>query len=362
MFLSRFVKFSLLIVLLFSTCVAVYAGDYQVGVYYFPGWNSNSAYWNDLKGLPGSRSPGKAWPDREPLLGFNYREEDPAVAEKHLQWMHGYGIDFIVYDWYWNKDKTTKLDHALKAHIKARNSKQLKFSILWANHSEVPENLDQFTAMVDYWIKNYFNKKQFMTIDGRPVVYIFSPGKLRDNAKKFGKSTKDLFDISRNLARKAGFKGIYFVACTQALDTLVKDYIPRNDYDAMSAYNYHRGYSGKYEKGGLSTNYSELMSGYMQSWQWILNNSQLPYFVPVTAGWNSKPWGSNTPHDESISDPSSFKNHLLEAKAMLDRYPDKTMKTVVICAWNEFGEGSYIEPTKKWQFQYLQAIKDVFGN
>jgi hypothetical protein len=33
----------------------------------------------------------------------------------------------------------------------------------------------------------------------------------------------------------------------------------------------------------------------------------------------------------------------------------------VICCWNEFGEGSYIEPTQKNGFSYLEKIKKVFG-
>jgi hypothetical protein len=36
-------------------------------------------------------------------------------------------------------------------------------------------------------------------------------------------------------------------------------------------------------------------------------------------------------------------------------------KILMIEAWNEFGEGSYIEPTKKWGFSYLETIKNVFG-
>ena len=41
--------------------------------------------------------------------------------------------------------------------------------------------------------------------------------------------------------------------------------------------------------------------------------------------------------------------------------PEKTMRTVVICCWNEYGEGNYIEPTKKYQFQFLEKVKKTFG-
>lgn len=330
------------------------AQEYKIGVFYFPGWVKRPGTnwdppWDQIK----------LYPDREPLLGW-YPEGEVWVAEKQIQWLYDYGVNFLIFDWYWTKDNKPGLEHALQAYLKAKNSNLVKYTILWANHSDVPESLDQFTAMVDFWINNYFNKKQFMTIDGKPVVYIFSAEILRDNAKKFGASTNDLLNISRNIAIKAGYKGIYFVACTQAIYSLVNEYIPSSGYDAISAYNYHRGYSGTYEKGGLSINFAELASGYKQSWEWILENSSLPYFLPVSAGWSKNPWGSHTPHDASFSDPLSFRKHLVEAKSMLDRYPDKTKNTIVICAWNEFGEGSYIEPTKKWKFQYLNAIKDVF--
>ena len=35
-------------------------------------------------------------------------------------------------------------------------------------------------------------------------------------------------------------------------------------------------------------------------------------------------------------------------------------KSVLIEAWNEWGEGSYIEPHREFGFGYLDAIRDVF--
>ena len=34
----------------------------------------------------------------------------------------------------------------------------------------------------------------------------------------------------------------------------------------------------------------------------------------------------------------------------------------IIEAWNEWGEGAYIEPNTEWGFGYLDAIRDVFTN
>ena len=88
---------------------------YQIGVYYYPGWKDyqyGAAYalpWNQIA----------PYAERKPLVGY-YPEGDVSVAEKTIQQMHDYGINYVVYDWYWDGQKTF-LDHAIKAHFAANN-------------------------------------------------------------------------------------------------------------------------------------------------------------------------------------------------------------------------------------------------
>ena len=53
--------------------------------------------------------------------------------------------------------------------------------------------------------------------------------------------------------------------------------------------------------------------------------------------------------------------HLLAARQFMDANPTLTRRTGVICCWNEFGEGSFIEPTKVDGLKYLEQIRAVFG-
>jgi hypothetical protein len=338
------------------------AGEYNIGAYYFPGWKSTSDYWKDLKGLPGSRSPGKAWPEREPYRGFGYAEESLKVTEEDIEWASSYGLSFFVYDWYWDGEKTN-LNHAIDNHKKASNKQKMKFCLLWANNYDSPKNAKDFNTMVQYWIDSYFKDPQYLTIKGKPVVIIFTPQQLRDNSKKFAKTTLDLFQTARDMAVKKGLPGIYFIGCSGGNSYWVNNYLPANGYDAVTAHNYQtRGFSGEFTgKEPLSTSYSELIDGYKSQWQWMLTHSNMPYIVPMTAGWDRRPWGSNDPHQNSGSTPETFRIMLTKAKKVIDANTEKTLGMGIIYAWNEFGEGGYIEPTKKWGFQYLQAIKDVFG-
>jgi hypothetical protein len=172
-----------------------------------------------------------------------------------------------------------------------------------------------------------------------------------------------LLERARAIARTNGLHGIYFVGCVQSIGYWVKDFAPKNGLDALSAYNYHRAILGKDSRADsvpLSNNYQELTSIYEQNWNWMATNSSLPFITPVTAGWDSRPLGSNTPHDNCLSTPESFKLQLLAAKKFIESHPRSSLRNVVICAWNEYSEGAFIEPTKKWGFEYLTIIKKVF--
>lgn len=354
---ARFAVVCCFAVLLSESSLGANSSKYDVGVYYFPGWRDapplvKAHPWNLIM----------RFPDRKPLLGW-YEDGDPVVAAQHLRWMHDVGINFVIYDWYWLNDSGVALDHALKAYLQSPERRMVKFALLWANHSGVPSSTSQFEEVVRYWVRHYFVHKSYYRVGGKPVVFVFSPSFLDRDARQFGSTSQQLLVRAREIALSEGISGIYFVACTQAVASQVQIALPRDGYNAVSAYNYHFGLSGKEDGRALSASYDELQDGYAESWRWIVTNSTLPYFVPVTVGWDKRAWGgsSQASHDLSFSTPMAFRGHLLRARALIDEYPARTNKTVVICCWNEFGEGSFIEPTEKYLDAYLKQVKAVFG-
>ncbi|MDP9902214.1 glycoside hydrolase family 99-like domain-containing protein [Variovorax ginsengisoli] len=334
-----------------------FAKDYSVGVYYYPGWKDVPA---DGQADPWKRIKRAGI---EPLLGF-YPEGDDKVVDTQMRWMAKYGIDYVIYDWYWRAGKGVKLSHAIDAYGRLPDRHGVRFSIMWANHSDEPSSLADFDEMVKYWVDKYFLDESYLKNNGMPVVFVFDPKRLEKNSALFGSNTEELFRRAQSYVKTRGLPGIYFVGGSQAINFDVKKLLPTAGYSAISAYNYHVGYSGEMDRSRrFSRSYSELTDGYMQSWRWILENSSLPYFLPLSSGWDKRPWGGSTDplHDLSISDAAEFKAHLQKGKDMLNKYNGKS-DGVVICCWNEYGEGSYIEPTKKYGFQYLEAVRDIFGN
>jgi hypothetical protein len=58
--------------------------------------------------------------------------------------------------------------------------------------------------------------------------------------------------------------------------------------------------------------------------------------------------------------PEAFRTALTKAKTWLD-HRDPADRILTINAWNEWTEGSYLEPDTVNGMAYLEAIKAVFG-
>ncbi|MCH5598011.1 glycoside hydrolase family 99-like domain-containing protein [Niabella ginsengisoli] len=95
----------------------------------------------------------------------------------------------------------------------------------------------------------------------------------------------------------------------------------------------------------------------------------IPYYPNVSVGWDSSPRcdpdstfkvrGYPCTPILSENTPEAFKKSLQQAKAFLDNHPD-SKNILTINSWNEWTEGSYLEPDVMYKFSYLKAIKQVY--
>ncbi len=315
---------------------------YPVGVYYFPGWRS-----------AGQWAPITRFPERKPVLGW-YREGDPQVADWHIKWAVEHGITFFVYDWYWVQG-ARQLEHALhEGYFQSRYRQYLQFCLLWANHN--PPNTsshEDCLAVTRYWIEHYFHRPEHLQIDGKPVMIIFSPYRLR--ADMGSEAVRRAFDAMREECIRSGLRGLYLIACVGG--TGEAQIAAREGYDAVTAYNWpHLGVVGDARRAPFDT----LIEGYRQQWQNIVQNSPVPLLPPVSGGWDSRPWHGQDALVRYGRTPDKFKRHLQDALHFLQSYPRHVVPMILIEAWNEWGEGSYIEPHKEFGFGYLDAVREVF--
>jgi hypothetical protein len=319
-------------------------GPYEVGVYYFPGWKSASQ-WRPLQ----------RFPERKPVLGW-YAEGSPEVADWHIKWAVEHGLTFFAYDWYWAQG-ARQLEHALHdGYFQARYRSLLKFCLLWANHNAPgSSSLDDCLAVTRYWIAHYFHRPEYLTIEGRPAVIIFSTDRLTQDLGSA--QVKRALAAMRDECCRAGFKGLYLLACIGNVGQARQ--AAEEGYDAVTAYNWP---GLGMTAGELFAPFASLLDGYRRHWRDLREQTDLPLLLPICGGWDSRPWHGDHKLVRYGRTPALFRRHLLDAKQLLDGQSARSEidRMVLVEAWNEWGEGSYIEPHKEFGFGYLDAIRAVF--
>jgi len=114
--------------------------------------------------------------------------------------------------------------------------------------------------------------------------------------------------------------------------------------------------------------YNEVRDTYFKYWSEAEQKFEVPYYPNVTMGWDSSPRAhqedvfdaSGYPFMNTISGntPARFKEALELTKQRLLANPDGPRILNINC-WNEWTEGSYLEPDTVHGMKYLEAVRDV---
>lgn len=319
------------------------ATDYDIAALYFPGWAAAEAWarvW-------------RACPERKPLLGW-YDEANPEVVDWQIKWLVENGIRTLYVDWYWNRGGR-HLEHWVKAFQKAKYRRHLKWAMMWANHnSPGSHSAEDQENVTRFWIENYFNTPEYLKIDGKPVVWIWQSENMTRDVKEGG--CRRLLEISRDLARKAGYPGIHFITmkwpeadCSPATVQRYKE----AGFDMTGIYHFMS--PGAYASCGRRYPFSAVARANADMWPARLRTGILPFLVNLSTGWDDRPWNDHCEIYGKNAD--DFRRICQAAKAFADR---TGMKRICLAPINEWGEGSYAEPNAEHGFGFYEAVRETF--
>ena len=85
----------------------------------------------------------------------------------------------------------------------------------------------------------------------------------------------------------------------------------------------------------------------------------MPYFPHVSNGWDTNSRYKAYKKTIINQSPEAFGDALRKAKEFMDSRPLRP-KLLTINSWNEWSEGSYLEPDQKFGMGYLEAVREVF--
>ena len=369
----------------------------EVAAYYFPNYHPNpqnsaryGTNWTEWELMRAAkpRFPGHAQP-KVPAWGYE-DESRPEVMARKIATAAEHGIAAFIFDWYWYGTNRFLERGLEQGFLKATNSARLKFALMWANHEWVelfPAKADgrrdliyptattpeSFDRMSDYIVKNYFSQPNHWRLDGKPYFSIYEMMTL---VKELGgiQQTRDALDRFRARTKAAGFPDLHLNAVVWGLkpptnNPTVKsaaDMARALGVDSVTSYCWlHHVYPDKFP----TTDYAEVAAKSAVVWENFRRELPVPYFPNVSMGWDSTPRTEQNAEFENRgypytpvligNTPEQFRQALEKARVfMTARKAGPPVLT--LNAWNEWTEGSYLEPDTTNGMRYLEAIREVF--
>ncbi len=299
-------------------------------------------------------------------LGF-YDLRLPETRQAQADLAVEYGVEGFCYYHYWFGGKRI-LEKPFEEVLKSGKPK-LPFCLCWANHSwnsiwqgcpdrilveQIYPGIEDHKAHFSYLL-NAFSDERYITVDGKPIFFIYKPNDLPD--------IKRVVDLWRKLAHKAGLKGLHLVgishfqpgwdprdydldACMMQKLPIIKKRISKKYFDAK--------FKSLFNKMDLSIyEYKEMEN--------FLLRDNAPEFLDypcVLPNWDNTPragWNGLVFHESS---PLLFKKILINAINKVLHHSEEN-KIVMLKAWNEWAEGNYVEPDLKFGRGYLEVIREL---
>lgn len=371
---------------------------FQVACYYFADYHTDDARNEKLKGKGWSewelvkaakpRFSGHRQPN-VPLWGYT-NESDPKAMAQKIDAAADHGIDAFIFDWYYYNDGLFLERGLEKGFFGAANNRRLKFALMWANHDWLeihPYKLgapqpviypgrvlsETFDRMVDYIVATYFKHPCYWLLDGRPYFSIYELTKLLES---FGSvsATRAALDQFRARVKAAGFPGLHLNAVVWGQPILPQEKRPADaaelvkqlGFDSVTSYVWiHHVTLPEFP----ATDYNYVRDKYFEYWRQAEKSFGVPYYPNVTMGWDSSPRANQSDPFEnrgypfmgtiSGNTPDRFKMALAMTKERLQERQTQQRVLTINC-WNEWTEGSYLEPDTVHGMKYLEAVRDVF--
>lgn len=371
--------------------------SYEIAAYYFPNYHmdkrneqwhgENWSEWELVK-LATPRFPGHQQP-KIPLWGYE-DEANPQIMAKKIDAASDHGITCFIFDWYWYNDGPY-LQRALEeGFLKAHNNHRLKFSLMWANHDwsdihpatrikpyktlangKVTEQV--FVKATEHMIQTYFAHPSYWRVNGGLYFSIYQLKLLIESFGGIG-NTRAVLDDFRQRVRNAGLGELHLNGVVWGKQILpgeemvsdANELLDALGFDSVSSYVWvHHRTMPDFP----ATNYTDYREQSVQDYEKFTHLYKLPYYPNVTMGWDPSPRTIQSDVYDNLgypftpiltgNTPEQFREALISMKEFLDRGLTQP-KIFTVNAWNEWTEGSYLEPDTMNGMGYLEAIRNVF--
>lgn len=300
-------------------------------------------------------------------LGY-YDLRVPSVMEQQAELARRYGVTGFCYYYYWFNGQ--KILEAPLERMLQSGKPDLPFCLCWANEnwtrswdglkndvlmSQSYSDEDSLAFIKD--LTRYFRLPNYITIDGRPVVLIYRIKELPNALRTMA--------IWRNYCRAHGI-GEICIVMVESFELSARPEDPRSyGCDITVEFPPHGMVTDNSipvrrvnkDWTGAAHDYRELAANYMKR-----DDAGFPRLRSVLVGWDNSPRHQDRSLVLEHATPGAFQAWLewTYLRTLEQNYGDE--RIVFINAWNEWCEGSYLEPDRRFGHAYLQAVSNALDN
>ena len=286
------------------------------------------------------------------LTNVNFIKKQIQLAKMHG--IYGFGI---YYYWFSGKRLLQKpIDIFL-------NNKEIefKFLLIWANEDwtrrwngfegkilikQEYKECDPYNFIKD--IKKYIIDRRYIKINNKPIIGLYEPKKV--------KNLSSTINIWRENAKKIGLGEIYIIVCLNAYN--YKEMKDLKLFDAT--YEFSPRDSLKYFIKDMP--YSLYTAALYKDIDYANISIDFPLYRGSMLEFDNSP---RKKRKSIIYDNYSPEQFFMINKKIIkwtrDRY-NENKRFIFINAWNEWGEGTYLEPDKKYGYSSINSLSKALFN
>lgn len=314
---------------------------------------------------------------REPRIPLDYNYYDLAdetgqVWKWQADMARQYGVyGFCIYHyWFDGRQLLQKPMEILLNHPEI----DVHYCVCWANETwsrnwyaqERTILMEQTYGDRESWkkhfayLKDFFLDPRYIKIENRPVVNIYHSQNIE--------SLQEMRKLWDQMAKEIGFDGVYIVSGITGQgwdyrqDCIDAQYIFEPGYTLKNRLNYSEKLKYLVATGSKRCINHFLHTHFVEH----IINAKMIYrhieeeHIPDNAYPGTFPQWDNTPRTGSMglsytnTSPDVFAKHI---KLLREKYADRDF--LYVNAWNEWGEGAYLEPDDTVKYGYLEALREI---
>lgn len=214
-------------------------------------------------------------------------------------------------------------------------------------------NQDDWKKHFDYLL-SFFLDSRYIKIDNKPVFCFF-------NQYNDSNMVNKMVAYWNQLAINEGFSGIYVIGRYDGNDESRMDYeyLYEPSYHAFQYHSIWDKMKTKVKSLFMKSN-KPFLYDYDEVWESIISfakkNGDRKIFYGGVCAYDDTPRRGVDAKIILNSTPEKFGDYL---RKLIDISLQQEKEFIFLTAWNEWGEGAYLEPDKENGFRYLEAVKSV---